>query len=724
MIERYTRPEMGAVWSEARKFEIWREIEVLAVEGWAAIGVVPAAEAAEIRAKARVDLSRIAELEETTRHDVVAFTRQLSETLGPERRWVHYGLTSADIVDTAIAVRLKEANAILWRDLVALVDALTDLSLAHRDTVMIGRTHGVHAEPTTFGLKMAYFREEVRRHMARLREIEPRLYVGKISGAVGTYASVPPEVEAYVLLRLGLSPAPVALQTLSRERHAEYMAFLALVASTAEKIAVELRHLARTEVGEVEEGFLPGQKGSSAMPHKKNPIGLENVTGLARLVRGYLVPALENVALWHERDISHSSVERVALSDATIALDYLLARLASILKRLVVRPERMRANLARTGGLYFSGRVVGALVRAGWSREAAYDRVQAHALAAWEGPPAFDVRIRQDAAIAETLGAAGLAAALDANDYLRHVPDIFRRLGLDGAAPSTFPAGRGGRGANGPDAHGGRGDAGCERHKACGPFGGGAMMDGIERGVLRGRGKAKDVYATNRPDVLWLEYRDDLTAFDGKKKDTREGKGALVNALSSYFFTYLARHGVRTHFIRQRDGRVQLVRKLAMIPLEVVVRYTVAGSLAKRLGWAEGTALSRPIVEFYYKRDDLGDPLLAESHIAALGIAQPETLRAIEETALWVGDLIRAHVHDAGLRLIDFKLEFGRDAAGALVLGDEISPETCRFWDAETNAPLDKDRFRRDLGDVLEGYRIVAERLGVKVPEPTRDWPN
>ncbi|CAM3462062.1 adenylosuccinate lyase [Hydrogenibacillus schlegelii] len=708
MIERYTRPEMGAIWSEARKFEIWREIEVLAVEGWAMLGLVPREDAVKIRENAKVDLRRIAELEAETRHDVVAFTRQLSETLGPERRWVHYGLTSADVVDTAWAVRIKEANELLFRDLVALHDALAELALRHRDTPMIGRTHGVHAEPTTFGLKMAYFREEIRRHLERFRGVADRIHVGKLSGAVGTYASVPPEVEEYVLGRLGLGRAPVALQTLSRERHAEYVAFLALVAATAEKIAVELRHLARTEVGEVEEGFAPGQKGSSAMPHKKNPIGLENVTGLARLVRGYLLPALEDVALWHERDISHSSVERVAIPDATTALDFLLHRLTAILRRLVVRPERMAENLRRTGGLYLSGRVLNALVAAGWSREAAYDRVQAHALAAWEGGPSFVERIRSDAAIAEALGPDGLRAALDEAAYFRHVPAIFRRIGL------WRPADRGG--APSEQAVEGERPEGAER-AVKGADGGmdgmGAWGAALERSDLLARGKAKDVYGTNDPAVLWLEYRDDLTAFDGTKKGVRPGKGRLVAAISGYFLSYLNRHGVRTHFLGQPAPRVHLVRRLVMLPLEVVVRFVVAGSLIKRLGLPEGTPLGRPIVEFYYKRDDLGDPLLAEAHIEALGLLAPETLDALRREAIRIGELLRAHAAEAGLLLVDAKFEFGRDDGGALVLGDEISPETCRFWDRETKDILDKDRFRRDLGDVLDGYRAVAERFGL-----------
>lgn len=430
MIERYTREAMKAIWSDEHKFSLWLTIELLTVEAWVASGVVPPEDYERIKQHARLDLKRIAELEAETRHDVIAFTRQISETLGEERRWVHYGLTSSDIIDTALMLQVREANRLIWDGLVRLERILSDLALRYKRTVMIGRTHGVHAEPTTFGLKALYWREAVRRHMTRFRELEERLYVGKLSGAVGTYTQVTPEVEQYVLSRLGLAVAPVVTQTLPRDLHAEYMAYLALVGTTLETIAVELRHLQRTEVREVEEGFAPGQKGSSAMPHKKNPISAENITGLSRLLRGYMVSAYESVALWHERDISHSSVERVIFPDATILLDYMLARLSNVLSHLVVHTERMRNNMDRGYHLYFSSQVLKALIEQGWSRETAYDTVQRLALRAWEEEKNFPELVMGDATLREVLSEETLRTIFDEGVYIRHIDTIFKRAKL------------------------------------------------------------------------------------------------------------------------------------------------------------------------------------------------------------------------------------------------------------------------------------------------------
>lgn len=430
MIERYTREAMKAIWSEEHKFSLWLKIELLTVEAWVQHGVVPAEDYERIKKHARLDLKRMAELEKETRHDVIAFTRQISETLGEEKRWVHYGLTSSDVVDTALMLQVREANGLIWDGLVRLERILSTLAVRYKDTVMIGRTHGVHAEPTTFGLKALYWREAIRRHMARLRALEPRLYVGKLSGAVGTYTAITPDVEAYVLSRLGLDVAPVVTQTLPRDLHAEYMAYLALVGATLETIATELRHLQRTEVREVEEGFAPGQKGSSAMPHKKNPISAENITGLARLLRGYMISAYESVALWHERDISHSSVERVIFPDATILVDYMLARLSDVLSRLVVYPQRMQSNMDRGYHLYFSSQLLKALIERGWSREQAYDTVQNLALRAWEEERDFPEIVKQDATLRTVLGEDVLERLFDDGIYTRHIDTIFKRVNL------------------------------------------------------------------------------------------------------------------------------------------------------------------------------------------------------------------------------------------------------------------------------------------------------
>ncbi len=345
MIERYTRPEMGAIWTDENRYNAWLEVEIVACEAWAELGEIPKEDVAKIRENASFRVERILEIEEETRHDVVAFTRAVSETLGEEKKWVHYGLTSTDVVDTALSYLLKQANAILAEDLNRFLDIIKTKAKEHKYTVMMGRTHGVHAEPTTFGLKLALWYEEMKRNLERFKQAKEGIEVGKISGAVGTYANIDPFVEQIVCEKLGLNPAPISTQTLQRDRHAEYMASLALIATSIEKFAVEIRGLQKSELREVEEYFAKGQKGSSAMPHKRNPIGSENMTGLARLMRGYMNTAYDNVVLWHERDISHSSAERIILPDATIALNYMLNRFGNIVKNLTVFPENMKRNM-------------------------------------------------------------------------------------------------------------------------------------------------------------------------------------------------------------------------------------------------------------------------------------------------------------------------------------------------------------------------------------------
>ncbi|PZF88864.1 adenylosuccinate lyase [Listeria ivanovii] len=430
MLERYTRKEMGNIWTEKNRYQAWLEVEILACEAWAELGEIPKEDVGKIRANAKFDVDRIHEIELETRHDVVAFTRSVSESLGAERKWVHYGLTSTDVVDTANSYLLKQANEILRKDLENFIAIIGEKAKEHKYTVTMGRTHGVHAEPTTFGLKLALWYEEMKRNLERFNFAADGVEFGKISGAVGTYANIDPFVESYVCEKLGTTPAPISTQTLQRDRHAEYLATLALIATSVEKFAVEVRALQKSEVREVEEFFAKGQKGSSAMPHKRNPIGSENVTGLARVIRGHMVTAYENVPLWHERDISHSSAERIILPDSTILLDYILNRFGSIVKNLTVFPENMKRNMDRTLGLIYSQRVLLALIDKGLAREAAYDVVQPKAMEAWEKQVPFRELIEQDATITENLSAAEIAGCFDYHYHLKNVDLIFDRLGL------------------------------------------------------------------------------------------------------------------------------------------------------------------------------------------------------------------------------------------------------------------------------------------------------
>ncbi|REJ09242.1 adenylosuccinate lyase [Halobacillus trueperi] len=430
MIERYTRPEMGAIWTEENRYQAWLEVELLACEAWSELGVIPKDDVKKLRENASFSIDRIHEIEAETRHDVVAFTRAVSETVGEERKWVHYGLTSTDVVDTALSYQLKQANEIIRKDLVNFIEILGEKAKEHKHTVMMGRTHGVHAEPTTFGLKLALYYEEMKRNLERLDLAMDHIQFGKLSGAVGTYANIDPFVEEYVCEKLGLKPAPVSTQTLQRDRHAHYVSTLALVASSIEKIAVEIRGLQKTETREVEEFFAKGQKGSSAMPHKRNPIGSENMTGMARVLRGNMLTAFENVPLWHERDISHSSAERIILPDATIALNYMLNRFGNIVKNLTVFPERMQENMEKTYGLIFSQRVLLTLIDEGLVREEAYDLVQPKAMEAWERGIPFRELIEADDKITSTLSKEQLDACFDYKHHLKQVDRIFDRIGL------------------------------------------------------------------------------------------------------------------------------------------------------------------------------------------------------------------------------------------------------------------------------------------------------
>jgi adenylosuccinate lyase len=428
MIPRYSRPEMSAIWAPENRFRIWLDIETYATEALAKAGVVPKSAAKALRERGRFEVARIEEIEREVKHDIVAFLTNVAEHVGPEARFVHQGMTSSDVLDTCLAVQLKQASDILLADLDALLAALKRRAFEHKLTIIVGRSHGIHAEPTSFGVKLAGFHAEFQRNRVRLERARDEIATCAISGAVGNFANIEPAVEAYVAEKLGLKPETVSTQVIPRDRHAMFFATLAVIASSMERLATEIRHLQRTEVGEAEEYFSPGQKGSSSMPHKRNPVLSENLTGLARLIRATVIPALENVALWHERDISHSAVERNIAPDATIALDFALARLAGIVDKLVVYPEAMKRNLDRLGGLVHSERVLLALTQKGMSREDAYRAVQRAAMPAWEGKGKFIDLLKADPEVAKRLGAKELAGLFDDAHFLRHVDTVFARV--------------------------------------------------------------------------------------------------------------------------------------------------------------------------------------------------------------------------------------------------------------------------------------------------------
>jgi adenylosuccinate lyase len=419
---------MERIWTEQRKFETWLEIELLACEALAELGEIPREAVKEIREKASFDVQRVSEIEKETKHDVIAFLTSVGEYIGPLSKYLHYGLTSSDVLDTSLGLLLKEASDLILQDIHQLLGVLKEKAYQHKETLMIGRSHGVHAEPITFGLKMALWHDEMKRNLFRMERAKEAVCVGKISGAVGTFAHIPPSVEEYVCKRLGLKAAPISTQIVQRDLHAEFFTTLALIASSIEKFAVELRHLQRTEVLEVEEFFSKGQKGSSSMPHKRNPISSENLSGLARLVRSYSIASLENISLWHERDISHSSVERVIAPDATILIDYMLSRFTSIVKNLIVYPDHMKTNLEKMGGLIFSEAVLLLLTRKGLSREEAYVAVQRNAMKVWEGGGDFKTFLSQDEAIQRLLKPEELNEAFDARAPLKHIDVVYRRV--------------------------------------------------------------------------------------------------------------------------------------------------------------------------------------------------------------------------------------------------------------------------------------------------------
>lgn len=430
MIDRYARKQMQEVWSEQAKYEAWLKVEILIDEAWSKLGHIPEEDVNKIKENAKFDVNRIAEIENETRHDVVAFTRCVSESLGEEKKWIHYGITSTDVVDTANGIRYKQANDILSKDIDDFMAILKEKALLYKDTVMMGRTHGVHAEITTFGMKFALWYEEMKRNKERFEHARKMVETGKISGAVGTFANIPPFIQDYVCEKLGIESSAISTQILQRDRHAEYFATLALIGTTLEQMATEIRHLQRTEVREVEERFRAGQKGSSAMPHKRNPIGSENICGCARVLRGYMITSYEDVPLWHERDISHSSAERIIAPDATELLDYMLNRFGNILKNLTVFEDRMRENIYATHGVIFSQRFMLKLVDKGWSREKAYDTVQPQAIKAWNEGLDFKALMKSVPEVTSTLSDEEIEDCFDPTYQTKNVDTVFKRVGI------------------------------------------------------------------------------------------------------------------------------------------------------------------------------------------------------------------------------------------------------------------------------------------------------
>lgn len=428
MIERYTRPEMGRLWGLDTKYKKWLEVEIAVCEAWAELGEIPKNVLNAIKAKADFDVERIDEIEKTVKHDVIAFLTSVAEHVGPDSRYIHKGLTSSDVVDTATALLLRDASDIITRDIKKLLGVLKEKALQYKDTPCIGRSHGIHAEPMTFGLKFALWHEDMKRNLTRLGAAKKIISVGKLSGAVGTFSNIPVEIEEKVCGKLKLTPEPVATQVVQRDRHAEFMTVLAIIAASIEKIAVEMRHLQRTEVLEAEEPFTKGQKGSSAMPHKRNPIGGENLSGLARIVRGNTIAAIENIALWHERDISHSSVERVIIPDSCILTDYMLNRVTGMIEGMLVYPARMKENMAKSYGLYNSQRVLLALTDKGLSREDAYKLVQRNAMKSWRKGIEFKKLLLNDKDIKKHLKSGEINAIFDLTYYLKNIDYIFRRI--------------------------------------------------------------------------------------------------------------------------------------------------------------------------------------------------------------------------------------------------------------------------------------------------------
>ena len=654
VIPRYSRPAMARVWSEEAKLERWLAVELAALEAWAQVGAVPAESVAAIRSRAHAPPpERVAEIERTTNHDVAAFVDAVAEGLGPDGRWLHYGLTSSDVLDTALALAVQDAGKLVVEGVDAAQAAVVARAFEHRGTVTIGRTHGVHAEPTTFGLKLAGWAFQLERDRSRLERALDGLRVGKLSGAVGTYSSTTPEVERIACEALGLEPAPSSTQVLQRDRHAELLSALALLASSLERFALEVRHLARTEVREVEEPFTRGQKGSSAMPHKRNPIVSERICGLARVVRGYAQVGLENVALWHERDISHSSAERVVLPDAFLAVDYVLDRFGWLVRGLVIRSERMRANLEATGGLFFSQRLLLALVESGLARDEAYGLVQRHAMRAWDEGLDFRALARSD------------SCSRSASTSVRS--STSRRSRAMRTSCSS----------------------GCKPYDA---------RRSMPEAVHVASGKVREIYALDDERLL-LVASDRVSTFDVVLPTPIPDKGRVLTGLSAFWFAR-TREIVPNHLLEIRDdGRSIVCRRLEMLPIECVVRGYLAGSGWKDYretgavcghvlptGLRESERLPEPIFTPATKATEGHDENIAEDEAAAL--CGPDLYEQAKEASLALYAFASAHAQARGIVLADTKFELGIAPDGALVLGDEaLTPDSSRFWPLEGYEP-------------------------------------
>ena len=656
MIERYTRKEIKSIWEDFNRYSIWLDIELAAAEAMEKLKIIPKGIVRKVKSKAKINPKRILQIENKVKHDIIAFLTSITEKAGKEARYLHKGMTSSDVLDTCFNLQLKQSGNILLKDIDELLKSIKKQALKHKFTLCIGRSHGIHAEPITFGLKILTFYQEFLRNKKRLETSIDEISTCAISGAVGTFANVDPRVEKYVAKKLKLKVEPISTQVIPRDRHAQFFSTLGIIASSVERFATEIRHLQRTEVLEVEEFFGKKQKGSSAMPHKKNPILSENLTGLARLIRSYVIPSLENVALWHERDISHSAVERNIGPDATIALDFALHRLSNVIKNLNIYPKKMKKNLDITNGIFFSQRVLLELTNVGFTREQSYKIVQRNAMQAWKENSSFYNKIVSDKKIINKISVNKLKKLMN-------------------------------------------------------------------KGKKLYEGKAKILYETKDKELIIQHFKDDATAFNNLKKASVEGKGVLNNRISEYILTNLSQCGIKTHFIKRLNMREQLIRKAEIFPIEFIVRNIATGSLTKRLGIPEGTILEKPLLEYCFKKDDLNDPLISKEHIFSFGWATENEIELIDKMTLRINDLLMGIFRGIGIKLVDFKIEYGKTwnkdkESKEIVLADEISPDTCRLWDSKTEKKLDKDRFRKNLGNIIQGYQEVARRLGI-MPEET-----
>ena len=587
-------------------------------------------------------------------------------------------MTSSDVLDTCFNLQLKQSGHILLKDIDQLLSSIRRQAIKHKYTMCIGRSHGIHAEPITFGFKMLTFYQEFLRNKKRLENSIKEISTCAISGAVGTFANIDPKVERYVANKLNLNIEPISTQVIPRDRHAQFFSTLGIIASSIERFATEIRHLQRTEVLEVEE-FFGKQKGSSAMPHKKNPILTENLTGLARLIRSFVIPALENVSLWHERDISHSAVERNIGPDSTIALDFALARLSNVVKNLNIYPKKMLKNLNITNGIFFSQRILLELTTVGFTREEAYKIVQKNAMNAWKQNSSFLNNILSDRKITNKIPVNKIKKLFDFSYHTKKINIIFNRSLK--------------------------------------------KSNHMNKGNKLYEGKAKIIYETKDKNLVIQHFKDDATAFNNLKKAKVEGKGVLNNRISEYILSNLSQCGIKTHLVKRINMREQLIKKAEIFPIEFIVRNIATGSLTKRLGIPEGTNLEKPLLEYCYKKDELNDPLISKEHILSFGWANEKEIEVIDKMTLRINDLLIGMFRAIGIKLVDFKIEYGKTwnkdtEKKEIVLADEISPDTCRLWDAKTEKKLDKDRFRKDLGNIIQAYQEVARRLGI-MPEET-----